>query len=66
MTKQELAQLIPKESMIYSKREGKTVQWMYMGRNKDGTYQLCGLPFGYSEDLLLTRFEVVRDKEVQT
>ena len=60
MTKRELDNLVPRKSMVYSKKEGKSVQWMFMGINPDGKYQLCGLPFGYEKYLMIDCFEVVK------
>jgi len=59
MTRDQLNKLEPRKTMVYKKREGKSVQYMFMGINKEGRYQLCGMPFGYEDYLMINCFEVV-------
>ncbi len=46
MTKEELESLIPRKTMIYS----------------NGKYQLCGLPYGYDECVMMNSFEINKIK----
>lgn len=58
MTKEQFKNLEPHKTMLYSKREGKSVQWMFMGIDDEGKYMLCGHPFGYEDYLIIDCFEV--------
>lgn len=57
MTRKELKNLVPHVTMVCSKRD-PGVGYTYMGRNKDGTYQLCGMPFGYEGYIMRNSFMV--------
>jgi hypothetical protein len=56
MTKEELRSLIPIESMVYSKKEN--VGYTFMGIDKNGKYQLYGLPCAYDEYIMLNSFKI--------
>ena len=60
MTREEFDNLIPRKSMVYPKHEGKCVQYMFMGRNEDSTYQLYGKPFGHEDYIIINNFDVVK------
>ena len=60
MTKEQLKNLIPRKTMVYAKGDG--VGYTFMGINPDGKYQLCGLPFGYENYIIMNCFEI-KDKE---
>jgi len=59
MTIDQLNKLEPRKTIVYKKREGKSVQYMFMGINQDGTYQLCGMPYGYKNYLMMDCFDIV-------
>lgn len=56
MTKEQLENLVPRMTIVYAKRDG--VGYTFMGVNPDGKYQLCGLPFGYDDDIMMNSFEI--------
>ena len=58
MTKEQLNILEPHKTMVYPKSEGKSVQYMFMGVDKDGKYQLCGMS-SYEDYIMMDCFEVV-------
>lgn len=58
MTKEELNNLIPRETMVYAKRDG--VGYTFMHITEDGDYQLCGLPYPYPKNIMLDCFEIRR------
>ena len=60
MTRLEFDNLIPRETMLYPKSEGISVQYMFMGQNNDGTYQLYGKPCGYQDYLIINHNEVFK------
>lgn len=59
MTREEFNNLIPRKTMVHPKTD-KAVQYMYMGKNEDGSYQLCGKPYGYADYLIINHYEVVK------
>lgn len=60
MTKEELKSLIPRKTMVYSKQDN--VGYTFMGINTDGKYQLCGLPYGYDECVMMNSFKINKIK----
>lgn len=64
MTGEQIKTLIPHETRVRNWYNG--AQYTFMGINEDGTYQLCGLPNGYSLNVMLSSFEIINpDKYVR-
>ena len=57
MTEQELNAMVPRKTIV-TKIYDRGVSYMYMGKDDDGKYLLCGMPYSYEGYLIKSCYNI--------